>query len=169
MILSKDLKVKELILNNCLKPLIKTIINEECKISCNFLKNQLSFLNIVSCGKLRDNSSYICFENLISMYSDSNEIPMNMFWVSYINTNPNPDDIIIPPNIFLEDINNLSQTILKSGFELTHEWYIENEGNSAVFLNFDKMNNNLNYFITIFIVFKNIEGFPTLNEVRNKI
>lgn len=167
MSLSKDLKVKELIINNCLIPLIKTITNEVCKISCNFLKNQLSFLNIVSCGKLRDNSSYICFENLICMYSDSNDIPMNMFWVSCINANPN--DIIISPNIFLEDINNLSQTLLKNGFELTHEWHIENEGNSAVFLNFDKVNNNVNYFITIFIAFKNIEGFPTLNEVKNKI
>jgi hypothetical protein len=167
MIISKDLKVKELILNNCFKPLIKTIINEGSKVSCDFLKNQLSFLNIVSCGKLRDNSSYICFKNLICMYSNSNEIPMNMFWISCINVNSN--DIIIPPNIFLEDINNLSKNILKNGFDLTHEWYIENEGNSAVFLYFDKVYNNVNYFITIFIAFKNIEGFPTLNEVKNKI
>lgn len=49
-----------------------------------------------------DNSCYVCFENLKKMYF-RDEIPINMFWISSVNSVL--DEIIIPLNNFQQDID----------------------------------------------------------------
>lgn len=163
--LPNTINTKELIINECLKPLLKLVIDNNGCFKCNDIKDKISLFDLISCSILKDNSSYVCFENLKKMYF-RDEIPTNMFWISSVNLVS--DEIIIPPNNFLQEIDVIIKTIIENKFELNNEWYFKNEINEGVFLNFNKSHCELNYFITIFITFKNIEGLPTLDEIRNK-
>jgi hypothetical protein len=163
--LPNTINTKELIINDCLKPLLKLVIDNNGGFKCNDIKDKISLFDFISCSILKDNSSYVCFENLKKMYF-RDEIPINMFWISSVNSVS--DEIIIPPNNFQQDIDIIIKTIIENKFELNNEWYFKNESNEGVFLNFNKSHCELNYFITIFIAFKNIEGLPTLDGIRNK-
>jgi hypothetical protein len=163
--LPNAINTKELIINDCLKPLLKLVIENNGHFKCNVIKDKISLFDFISCSILIDNSSYVCFENLKKMYF-RDEIPKNMFWISSVNSVS--DEIIIPPNNFQQDIDIIIKTIIENKFELNNEWYFKNESNEGIFLNFNKSHCELNYFITIFIAFKNIEGLPTLDEIRNK-
>jgi hypothetical protein len=166
--LPSDERMKELIQTDVFEPIIKLLIDNNFEPNCKFfkekIKDKLDFFIYTSHNELRDNSTYVCFDSLKSMYSD-NVIPENVFWVTCLNANT--DDIYIPAHPFIQDLRKIVEQIKSNNFELTHEWYFDHEGNTGVFLHFIKLVNDTNHFVSIFVTFKNFDGEPTLTEVKN--
>ena len=155
---------KELTIEKAFKPLLKELIASKQQTSCKDIKGKLDYFQFISLAPLQDNSAPICFDNLKSMYSD-NLMPENVFWITSVNANT--DDSFIQPHTFIEQLNIITQQIKSNAFELTHEWYFEQEGNSGVFLHFIKPLNNTDNFISIFVAYKNLDSSATLEEARN--
>jgi len=155
---------KALTIEKAFKPLLKVLIASKQQPSCKEIKDKLYYFQLINLNKLKENNSYICYDNLKSMYSD-NVIPENVFWITCINAND--DDSFIQPHTLIEQLNLITQQIKSNAFELTHEWYFEHEGNSGIFLHFLKPVNNTHHFISIFVAYKNIDGSPTLTKVKN--
>ena len=155
---------KELTIEKAFKPLLKELIASKQQPSCKDIKDKLYYFQFISFTTLKDNSTYVCFDNLKSMYSD-HVIPENVFWITTVNTNN--DDSFIQPHTFIEQLNLITQQIKSNAFNLAYEWHFEYEGNSGVFLHFIKPVNNTDHFISIFVAYKNIDGTTTLEEARN--
>jgi hypothetical protein len=170
--LSKDHKFQKLIEKEVLNPIFKILSENNYEPNCKVFREKIkSNLEIFATtahsryNKLKDNSTYICFDNLKSMYLD-NVIPENIFWITCVNANT--DDSFTQPNTFIEQLNIIIKQIKSNSFELTHEWHFDHEGNSGVFLHFIKPVNNTHHFISIFIAYKNIDDEPTFTEVKNE-
>ncbi len=134
---------KELTIEKAFKPLLKELLESKQQPSCKDIKGTLDYFQFINFTKLKDNSTYICFDNLKSMYSD-NVMPENVFWITSVNANP--DDSSAQPHTFVEQLNIITQQIKSNAFELTHEWFFDHEGNSGVFLHFIKPVNNTHHF-----------------------
>ena len=161
--LPKSEKMKEIILKESFRPLLKLLIESKCIPSCADLSEMLSWFQYTGFLDTKKNSIQVRFDDLKRMYF-TNEIPLNVFWISSINTDC--EDYHCNPFNFLNDLDTISQNIINNSFEQTHEWFFDHEGNSGVFLNFYKTTETNNQFISIFIAFKNGEGIQTLTQIK---
>lgn len=156
-------KMKKLILEESFGPLLKLLTDINSEPSCKDLSDQLDSFKYIDFEAISKNSAYVCFDNLKRMYF-SNEIPLNVFWISSLNTELDGYDY--NPFNFLNDLDSISQNIINNSFEQTHEWFFDHEGNSGVFLHFNKTVGQKSQFVSIFIAFKNGDGVQTLTQIK---
>jgi len=160
--LTETNRMKDLVIDKSFNQLLKFLIDSKCSPDCEKLKDKIDLFKFINWENLYNNSNYVCYNNLKDMYI-TNEIPINVFWVSYINTDPER----IPVNLydFLEELNRITQNINDNSFNLINEWYFDFEGDSGVFLDFKKSLEGTEQFISIFIAVKSFNEAATITEI----
>ncbi|MBU6158566.1 MAG: hypothetical protein KGP35_05995 [Bacteroidetes bacterium] len=159
-------KMKEFVIENSLKPVLKFIINNKNRFLCNTIKDHLEFFRLLNQNKLCDNSSLICFEKLARMYS-ANPMPKNIFWVC--SDSPDLDQRLLNQTTILNELNQMIRFMIDNGFELVHNWSFDFENNIGIFI---YLQNNLEKpteFIAICLALNNDNNLLRAEEVALKL
>ena len=89
------------------------LLENNCRVDCNKIKDQLFMLDFLGLEFLRAKHVLICFNNLDDLHK-TGEIPRNVFWISCADIGPNEYNLV--PDHFRETMNNIFKRIKQSGF-----------------------------------------------------
>jgi len=148
--LPTERRMNDLLTKETLLPLVKMLLESDNIPDCEKLRDALTFFSLINQSIMRDNSSYVCFTNLKTMYQHD-DIPVNVFWISAVNSVYS--GVPIPQNLLIEDLGKIIENTTSKGFSLSHEWYFEDGGNSGVFLHFTKDKPMDHDFVSILIAY----------------
>lgn len=153
------------IIENSFLPLLKNLVENNCKIDFESINNQLLRLTLFSFPNLHKKNTYICFPNLTELYQNK-IFPRNIFWITYVNTGPNVNSI--PPGIFRGNLQLIIEQILNIGFVQCYQLTFEINNNIGMFFYFEKEEYGVKEFTGFYIIISEHHGLFNNDDFFNQ-